>query len=85
MRNPQKEVERLLKDPVITKEGYIIVNQRFPTATFIQVTLDPFPDDPEGHRTLIMCPPEVWVQLAAVMDPYFKPRKKKSRKKRRKR
>jgi len=83
MKNPQKEVERLLKNPVIGKQGAILVNQEFPTKTFIQVTLDPFPGDPHG-RTLLMCPPEIWVLFVEVMKGYFtrgKRGKKKSKKK----
>ncbi len=78
MKNPQKEVERLLKNPVRTPQGDIFVGQARERPS-IHLDLNSFPGRP--HGSLFMFSPEEWVRAVAIVKVYFTRGKKNSKKK----
>lgn len=78
MKNPRKEVQRLLKNPVIAAQGAIFVNQAF-KSPFIQLELDPFPGHKHGKTCMFL--PEEWARVVKIMKAYSKRGKKNSKKK----
>jgi len=78
MRDPQKEVERLLKNPIHTAEGSIFINRAFKRPS-IQLDLNSFSGRP--HGSLFMLSSEEWIRVVKIMKVYFARGKKNSKKK----
>ena len=73
MKDPQKELDRLSKNPVHAKDGSVFVNTMFKDRPSIQLDLKPYPGRSQGSFHLFS-PPE-WVRAIEVMRAYFKQEK----------
>lgn len=75
MKDPQKEVKRLLENPVHAKNGSIFVDRSCEPS--VRLDLNPFPGRSFGG-SLFMFSPEEWVRVVEVMRAYFKKEKNSS-------
>jgi len=80
MRSPQKEVERLSKNPVRAKQGVLSAIQSSQRQS-IHLDLNSFPEQPEG--SLFRFSSEEWVRVLAIIRVYLARGKKNSKKKER--
>lgn len=69
MKNPQKAVERLSKEPVKIKEGSLFAIKRR-DGSHINLDLNHFPERPYG--SLFMFSPEEFARAVEVIKAYLK-------------
>jgi len=75
MKDPKKEIEQLLKNPIKTAEGGIFINQMHRKPS-VQLDLNSFPERSFG--SLFMFTPEEWVRVVEIMRAYFSRERKNS-------